>query len=227
VIRCTGVVKDPATGAVTEVRATYDAATGNGPTTDGRKVKATIHWVSAAHAVDGEVRLYDTLFTSENPDDVPEGRDFTEFLNPNSLEVVTGCKLEPALGAARPARRGSSSGSATSASIATRGPARRCSIAPCRSRTRGRASSSALGRPGRERFESRSRDARATSPARVRFAPSPSGYLHVGGARTALYNYLHAAPRRHVRVAHRGHRRRALVRGIGARDPRQHALARG
>jgi len=102
VIRCTGVIKDPVTGAVTEVRATYDAATGNGPTTDGRKVKATIHWVSAPHAVDGEVRLYDTLFTSEKPDDVPEGRDFTELLNPNSLEVVTGCKLEPALGAAAP-----------------------------------------------------------------------------------------------------------------------------
>src|SRR4029079_2851187 len=102
VIRCTGVIKDPVTGAVTEVRAPSDAATGTAPTTDGRKVKATIHWVSAPHAVDGEVRLYDTLFTSEKPDDVPEGRDFTELLNPNSLEVVTGCKLEPALGAAAP-----------------------------------------------------------------------------------------------------------------------------
>jgi glutaminyl-tRNA synthetase len=102
VIRCTGVVKDPVTGAVTEVRATYDQATGAGNTADGRKVKATIHWVSARHAVDAEVRLYDTLFTAEDPEDLPEGADFVAGLNPASLEVVRGCKGEAALGDARP-----------------------------------------------------------------------------------------------------------------------------
>jgi glutaminyl-tRNA synthetase len=104
-ITCTGVVKDPATGEVLEVRATYDPATRGGDTPDGRKVKATIHWVSAAHAVDAEVRLYDTLFTVENPDDVPEGQDFTQTLNPYSLEVLRDCKLEPSLAAAEPGAR--------------------------------------------------------------------------------------------------------------------------
>jgi glutaminyl-tRNA synthetase len=98
-IRATGVVKDPQTGEVVEVRATYDPATGQGKTPDGRKVKATIHWVSAAHAVEGEVRLYDTLFSVPSPDDVPEGQDFIANLNPASLEVVRGCKLEPSLAA--------------------------------------------------------------------------------------------------------------------------------
>ncbi len=96
-IKCTGVVKDEA-GNVVELRCTYDPATRGGNAPDGRKVKATIHWVSAAHAVDGEVRLYDNLFTRENPnEEPPEGGDFTAFLNPNSLETVTGCKLEPSL----------------------------------------------------------------------------------------------------------------------------------
>jgi glutaminyl-tRNA synthetase len=101
-ITCTGLVKDPGTGAVVEVRARYDPATGGGNPPDGRKVKATIHWVSAAHAVEGEVRLYDTLFTAENPEDVPEGQDFTGTLNPRSLEVLRGCKLEPSLATATP-----------------------------------------------------------------------------------------------------------------------------
>ena len=101
-ITCTGVVKDPASGQVVEVRATYDPATGSGNTPDGRRVKATIHWVSAAHAVNGEVRLYDTLFAAENPDDVAEGRDFVDGLNPRSLEVLRGCKLEPSLAAPSP-----------------------------------------------------------------------------------------------------------------------------
>jgi glutaminyl-tRNA synthetase len=101
-ITCTGVVKDPQSGEVVEVRARYDPATGHGATPDGRKVKATIHWVSAAHAVDGEVRLYDTLFTWESPDDVPDGQDFAETLNPASLEVLPGCKLEPSLAGAAP-----------------------------------------------------------------------------------------------------------------------------
>jgi glutaminyl-tRNA synthetase len=102
-IRCTGVTKDPVTGEVIEVRATYDPATRGGTTPDGRKVKATMHWVSAAHAVNAEVRLYDTLFSTENPESVPEGRDFIDFLNPNSLEVLSDCKLEPSLASADPA----------------------------------------------------------------------------------------------------------------------------
>jgi glutaminyl-tRNA synthetase len=101
-IRCTGVTKDPATGEVTEVRATYDPATQSGNAPDGRKVKATIHWVAAAHAIEAEVRLYETLFTREDPEDVPEGEDFTAGINPASLEVLRGCKLEPLLADAAP-----------------------------------------------------------------------------------------------------------------------------
>jgi glutaminyl-tRNA synthetase len=96
-IRCTGVTKDPATGEVLEVRATYDPETRSGNAPDGRKVKATIHWVSGAHAIDAEVRLYDTLFTQEDPEDVPDGVDFTAGINPASLETLRGCKLEPLL----------------------------------------------------------------------------------------------------------------------------------
>jgi glutaminyl-tRNA synthetase len=96
-ITCTGVVKDPNSGEVTEIHCTYDPATRGGNPPDGRKVKSTIHWVSAAHAIDAEARLYETLFTKENPNDVPEGGDFTDNLNPNSLEVVTSAKLEPSL----------------------------------------------------------------------------------------------------------------------------------
>jgi glutaminyl-tRNA synthetase len=104
-ITCTGVVKDPRTGEIVEVRATYDPATRGGDAPDGRKVKSTIHWVSATHAVDAEVRLYDTLFSVENPDDVAEGQDFTETLNPDSLEVLWPCKLEPSLAEADPGAR--------------------------------------------------------------------------------------------------------------------------
>jgi glutaminyl-tRNA synthetase len=103
-ITCQEVVKD-AEGNVVELRCTYDPETRGGNTPDGRKVKSTIHWVSAAHAVDAEVRLYDTLFTTENPDDVEEGQDFTSNLNPNSLEVLTGCKVEPSLRDATPGAR--------------------------------------------------------------------------------------------------------------------------
>jgi glutaminyl-tRNA synthetase len=95
-ITCRQVVQDAA-GNVVELRCTYDPATRGGNAPDGRKVKSTIHWVSAAHAVDTEVRLYDLLFSKENPGDVPEGQDFTVNLNPRSLEVLTGCKLEPGL----------------------------------------------------------------------------------------------------------------------------------
>jgi len=104
-ITCTGVTKDEKTGEVLEVHCTYDPATRGGDSPDGRKVKSTIHWVSAAHAIDAEARLYENLFTKENPDEVAEGQDFTANLNPNSLEVVRGCKLEPSLRGAAPGSR--------------------------------------------------------------------------------------------------------------------------
>jgi glutaminyl-tRNA synthetase len=96
-VTCTGVVKND-NGEVVEVHCTYDPATrgGNNPP-DGRKVKSTIHWVSAAHAVNAEVRIYESLFTKEDPNQTEAGQDFTANLNPNSLEVLTDCKLEPSL----------------------------------------------------------------------------------------------------------------------------------
>ena len=84
-------------GEVIEVHCTYDPATRGGNAPDGRKVKSTIHWVSAAHSIDAEVRLYESLFTKENPDEVEDGQEFTANLNPNSLEVVSQAKLEPSL----------------------------------------------------------------------------------------------------------------------------------
>ena len=95
-VTCTSVVKD-AGGQVTEIHCTYDPATRGGNAPDGRKVKSTIHWVSAEHAIEAEVRLYDTLFTREDPNQVEEGQDFTANLNPQSLEVLSGAKLEPSL----------------------------------------------------------------------------------------------------------------------------------
>jgi glutaminyl-tRNA synthetase len=102
-ITCKSVVKDAA-GNVVEVHCTYDPATKGGNAPDGRKVKSTIHWVSAEHAVDADVRIYETLFAKENPNDVPEGQDFTVNLNPNSLEVKR-AKLEPSVGGAAPGAR--------------------------------------------------------------------------------------------------------------------------
>jgi glutaminyl-tRNA synthetase len=99
-IRCVEVVKDPATGEVAELRCTYDPATRGGDAADGRKVQGTLHWVSAAHAVPAEVRLYEHLFTQENPDAVAAGGHFTDGVNPKSLEVLHGCRLEPSLAAA-------------------------------------------------------------------------------------------------------------------------------
>ncbi len=99
-VKCVNVVKDPQTGEVVELRCTYDPATRGGNAPDGRKVKSTIHWVSADHAADAEVRLYDHLFTKPDPDDVPEGQDYRANLNPQSLETLTGCKLEPSLASA-------------------------------------------------------------------------------------------------------------------------------
>ncbi|HEU4387980.1 MAG TPA: glutamine--tRNA ligase/YqeY domain fusion protein [Blastocatellia bacterium] len=95
-ITCKDVIKDSA-GNVVELHCTYDPATRGGNAPDGRKVKSTIHWVSAAHAVDSDVRLYDNLFSKENPNDVEDGQDFTANLNPASLEVLSSCKLEPSL----------------------------------------------------------------------------------------------------------------------------------
>ncbi|HEY3244301.1 MAG TPA: glutamine--tRNA ligase/YqeY domain fusion protein [Phycisphaerae bacterium] len=100
-ITCTGVVKDSKTGAVTELRCTYDPATRGGDAPDGRKVKATLHWVSAAHAIPAEVRLYDHLFSSPFPEDVPAGVDYKTNLNPNSLEIIKPAWLEPSLASAR------------------------------------------------------------------------------------------------------------------------------
>jgi glutaminyl-tRNA synthetase len=98
------VVKDKS-GEIVELHCTYDPATRGGDSPDGRKVKSTLHWVSAAHSLQAEVRLYDHLFTKENPDDVPEGDDFKSNLNPNSLEVLKSCRVEPSLAEAPPGSR--------------------------------------------------------------------------------------------------------------------------
>ena len=104
-VRCVGVVKDERTGEITEIHCTYDPATRGGDAPDGRRVKGTIHWVSAAHAVDAEARLYDRLFTRPDPGDAQEGEDWKASLNPDSLEVVTGAKVEPSLAGAAPGSR--------------------------------------------------------------------------------------------------------------------------
>ena len=101
-ITCVDVVKDPATGDITALHCTYDPATRGGDAPDGRKVKGTLHWVSAKHAVNAQVRLYNSLFTKDNPNEVEEGQDFTAYLNPDSMEVLDDCKLEPALAALAP-----------------------------------------------------------------------------------------------------------------------------
>src|ERR1700716_787584 len=103
-VTCTGVMKNEK-GEVIEVHCTYDPATWGGNTPDGRKVKSTIHWVSAANAIDAEVRLYETLFTKEDPNDTKDGEDFTVNLNPQSLEIVNTAKLEPSLKNARAGSR--------------------------------------------------------------------------------------------------------------------------
>jgi glutaminyl-tRNA synthetase len=100
-VKCTGVIKDERTGEVRELRCTYDPATRGGDAPDGRRVKATLHWVSAAHAVPAEVRLYSQLFTRENPLDVEEGKDFKDYINPESLEILPSCQVEPGLADAK------------------------------------------------------------------------------------------------------------------------------
>lgn len=101
IIKCVGVVKDEKSGEILELRCTYDPETRSGSPQSGRKVKGTIHWVSARHAVDAEVRMYDRLFTVENPG----GDDWKQYLNPHSLDVMKGCKVEPGLAAAKPQDR--------------------------------------------------------------------------------------------------------------------------
>ena len=104
-IKCEKVVKDPTTNEVVELRCTYDPSTRGGNAPDGRKVKGTIHWVSAAHALPVEVRLYDHLFSKPDPDDVPKGQTYKANLNPESLQVLNPCYLEPSAKSAKPGDR--------------------------------------------------------------------------------------------------------------------------
>jgi len=104
-ITCVDVVRDEQTGGVVELRCTYDTATRGGDSPDGRKVKATLHWVSAEQALEAEVRLYDRLFRKEDPTDVGEGADFKDYLNPDSVEMLTSCRVEPSLADAKPGSR--------------------------------------------------------------------------------------------------------------------------
>ncbi len=104
-IKCVSVVKDERTGEVVELHCTYDPATRGGDAPDGRKVKATLHWVSADHALPAEARLYERLFLQPNPYDVPDGMDFKSTLNPNSLETLAACYVEPSLAGAAPGDR--------------------------------------------------------------------------------------------------------------------------
>ena len=102
IIKCERVVKDEKTGEIIELHCSYDPETRSGGPKSDRKVKATLHWVSAPHSLEAEARLFDHLFLISDPDDVPEGQDFKTNLNPKSLEVLTSCKLEPSLKNAKP-----------------------------------------------------------------------------------------------------------------------------
>jgi glutaminyl-tRNA synthetase len=104
-ITCVDAIKDPATGEVTELHCTYDPQTRGGDAPDGRRVKGTLHWVSASHAIAAEVRLYEHLFLKENPNEVEEGKDFTDYINPNSLKKLINCMVEPGLAASKPGDR--------------------------------------------------------------------------------------------------------------------------
>jgi len=104
-IKCIDVVKDEETDEVIELHCNYDPASRGGNSPDGRKVKATLHWVSAAHAIEADVRLFDYLFTKEDPSDVEESEDWKNNINPKSIEVLTNCKLEPSLSGAKPGYR--------------------------------------------------------------------------------------------------------------------------
>jgi glutaminyl-tRNA synthetase len=104
-VTCVDVVKDPETGDVIELHCTYDPETRGGDAPDGRKVKGTLHWVSASHALSAQVRLYEHFFVKENPNEVEEGKDFTDYINPNSLEILSNCMVEPSLSEAKPGSR--------------------------------------------------------------------------------------------------------------------------
>ncbi|MCD6080108.1 MAG: glutamine--tRNA ligase, partial [Candidatus Omnitrophica bacterium] len=104
-IKCVEVKKNPQTGEIEEILCTYDPQTKGGYAPDGRKVKATLHWVSVPHAVNAEVRLYDYLFTKEDLSNLEEGEDFKNYLNPHSLIVLKECKLEPGLNSVSPGER--------------------------------------------------------------------------------------------------------------------------
>ncbi len=104
-IKCEQVIHDESSGEVVELRCSYDPATRGGWSPDGRKVRGTLHWVSAAHAVDAQVRLYDRLFIQSDLNDLEDGKDFTDYLNPHSLETLERCKLEPSLAQAQPEDR--------------------------------------------------------------------------------------------------------------------------
>jgi glutaminyl-tRNA synthetase len=99
------VVKDERTGEVIELHCTYDPESRGGGTPDGRKVRGTLHWVSAAHSLEAQVRLYDRLFTKEDPENVEDGADFTANVNLDSLETLTSCRVEPSLAGAAPGSR--------------------------------------------------------------------------------------------------------------------------
>jgi len=104
-IKCVGVIKDAQTGEVVELHCTYDPETRGGDSPDRRKVKATLHWVSATHALEAEVRLYDHLFIKADPNNTEEGRSLKDYLNPNSLEILKLCRIEPSLSGAAPGSR--------------------------------------------------------------------------------------------------------------------------
>lgn len=105
IIKCTEVIKDPTTGAIKELRCTYDPETKSGSSQSKRKVKATIHWVSATHAITAGVRLYDHLFTKEDPDEVADGSDWLANINSKSVECLSDCRIEPCLANAKPGER--------------------------------------------------------------------------------------------------------------------------
>ena len=105
IVKCVDVVKDPDTGEVTELRCTYDPDSKSGSPGSGRKVRGTVHWVSAPQSIPAEVRLYDHLFTKEDPDEAEAGLDFTSNINPDSLRTLTSCRLEPSLAEAQPGAR--------------------------------------------------------------------------------------------------------------------------
>ena len=104
IVRCTDVVKDPDTGEVVEVHCTYDPATYGG-SVKGRRVRATLHWVSAAHALPAEVRLYERLMTVPNPDETEPGKSFKDYIDPQSKEVITDARVEPSVAADRAGSR--------------------------------------------------------------------------------------------------------------------------